>query len=410
MSANHDPTDVRSARLCLALTVLVLIAGVVPCPYGWAMARSVLDSARSTELNRTDREAGAGGYYEGLIGGDGGEGSRSELAMRLLGKPSDWVRFDAANVSRHLDGDPLLYELKPNLHRTMFGHPFTTNSHGMRDREYPVTKPAGVFRIAVLGSSIDMGWGVGTESMYVNRLEDWLNAHAARRGSTRRFEVINFAVAAYSPLQRLEVFRRKALAFDPDLVLFSSTLLDIRLTEIYLCDLLQSRVALRPDFLRGAVVDAGIDPAHLRRDPAGKLADKGAIKAKLGPHYWPIYDATLGLLADDCRAREIALACMIIPRVGKADAPGLRDEPVSRLRGIAAHHAIPLLDLTGTFDGLDPSRLEIAAWDDHPNIHGHERLFLALARGLVHDKSLYETLYSPGPIGRAPEPRRPDPH
>ena len=29
----------------------------------------------------------------------------------------------------------------------------------------------------------------------------------------RRFEVLNFAVAAYSPLQRLETLRRKVLAF-----------------------------------------------------------------------------------------------------------------------------------------------------------------------------------------------------
>ena len=137
----------------------------------------------------------------------------SELAMRLMGKPSDWVRFHAANVAQVLKGDFLLFELKPNLRRTLFGQPFTTNRHGLRDREYTVAKPPGVFRIVVLGSSIDMGWGVGTEAIYVNLLEDWLNAHAARRRLGRRFEVINFAVAAYSPPQRLEAFRRNGRGF-----------------------------------------------------------------------------------------------------------------------------------------------------------------------------------------------------
>ena len=47
-------------------------------------------------------EASAGGYYEGLIGGgDGPEGARSELALRLMGKPTDWARFHAADVSLH---------------------------------------------------------------------------------------------------------------------------------------------------------------------------------------------------------------------------------------------------------------------------------------------------------------------
>jgi hypothetical protein len=84
---------------------------------------------------------------------------------------------------------------------------------------------------------------------------------------------------------------------------------------------------------------------------------------------------------------------VIIPRVGKADAPEARAEAVARLRGIAAHHAIPLFDLSGTFDGQDPSLFEIAAWDDHPNALGHRRLFLALSRRLVDDPALYQTLF-----------------
>jgi hypothetical protein len=390
---SHDPTTLRRAHLCFGQTLAVLLLGLIPLPLGWATARSVLASARSPELNRAERESSAGGYYEGLIGGDGGEGSRSELAMRLLGKPSDWVRFHAANVARVLENDFLLFELKPNLRRTLFAQPFTTNSFGLRDREYSLKKPPGVFRIVLLGSSIDMGWGVGTEATYVKLLEDWLNAHAARHGLTRRFEILNFAVAAYSPMQRLEAFRRKAVAFDPDMVLYSATLLDNRLIEIYLCNLLEWNIDLHYDFLREAFAAAKIDDDALRRKPDGTLANKTAIKTKLRPLYWDFYDQTLGLLADDCRDLGVPLACLIIPRVGKADTPDLRAEPVAKLRGIAAHHAIPLFDLTSTFDQEDPSKLEIAAWDDHPNARGHRRLFRALARDLTHDQTLYHTLF-----------------
>ena len=390
-----EPRRLRPARVCFLQSLTLLVLGLAPLPEGWARARAVLDSARSPELNRADREATAGGYYEGLIGGiDGPQGARGDLAMRLLGKPTEWVRFHAANVTRPLpDGDFLQFELKENLNCTLFGRPFTTNAHGMRDRPYAVEKPEGTFRVAVLGSSMDMGWGIGTDETYPNLLEDWLNAHAAKRGVGRRFEVLNFAVAAYSPLQRLEAYRRKAREFRPDLVIYSATMLDTRLTEIHLCDLFRGHAGIPPGFLRDTIAAAGLTGEDLRTDGEDRLVHKETVKRKLRPYYWSLYDETLAALAADCRSDGVGLACIIIPRVGKADAPEARAEPVARLRGIAAHHAVTLFDLSGTFDGQDPAQFEIAAWDDHPNAVGHRRLFLALCRDLVNDHALYQTLF-----------------
>jgi hypothetical protein len=121
--------------------------------------------------------------------------------------------------------------------------------------------------------------------------------------------------------------------------------------------------------------------------------NKEVVKKKLRPFYWPIYDATLGELADECRASGVPLACVIIPRVGKIDAPAERAEAVARIVGIANHHAIPIYDLSGTFDGQDPFQYKIAAWDDHPNAQGHKRLFRALTHDFVYDPAIYENLF-----------------
>jgi hypothetical protein len=264
----------------------------------------------------------------------------------------------------------------------------------MRDREYDLEKPPGVYRIAVLGSSMDMGWGIATEETYVNLMEDWLNCHAVKRGIARRFEVLNFAVAAYSPLQRLETFRRKALPFKPDLVIYSATMLDTRLLEIHLCDLFRAHAKFSDAFLNDAMTAAGLTDEDIRTEsPDDRLVHKEVVKQKLRDHYWSIYDGTLGALAGACRSEDVALACVIVPRVGKADAPDTRAESVAQLRGIAAHHAIPMFDLSGVFDNQDPSQFEIAAWDDHPNALGHRRLFLALTRALVNDPSWYHALF-----------------
>ncbi len=245
----------------------LLALGLMPSA-GAGAARSALRSLHALEGNQADRDKHAGGYYVGLIDGAPNAG-RDELALRLLGKPGDWVSFDELGVVNYLDHDLLRFELKPNVDRTVFGSRFTTDSLGLRDREYSVSKPPGVFRIVLLGSSMDMGWGVGTDETYDNQFEDWLNAHAAKHGLRRRFEVLNFAVAAYSPLHRLETFERKVKAFQPDLVLYSATRLDTRLLEIHLVSMLQERTDVKYGFVKQALQGAGITDADLGLDAPG---------------------------------------------------------------------------------------------------------------------------------------------
>jgi hypothetical protein len=339
-----------------------------------------------------------------LIGvGDG----RDELSMRLLGKPANWANIHQIDAIRNLPGDPLQFELKPNIDRTLFGRRFSTNAYGLRDRPTTLEKPAGTFRIALLGSSMDMGWGVGTEETYENLLENWLNAHARKLRLSRRFEVQNFAVAAYSPLNRLESFERKALTFDPDMVLYSATLLDVRLLEIYLENLLKTQVRPTDPRLLSLLDGAGLTDADLRLNARKKLPNKDRVKAKIAPILWPMTDAVLARLAGDCRARGLPLVEVLIPRVSDTDESDRRADQVARHVGIAARHSIPMIDLSASYDGQDPANLEIATWDDHPNALGHQVLFKGLAAALVNDQAIYTKLFcipnSPASAGVARE-------
>ncbi len=386
-------------RWGVAQCALLLGIATVPLPAEWEGVKGLVDSARSPELNRAER---AEGYYEGLIRGDGVDPARGEQSLRLLGKPTGWVRFQEADVVHYLEDDFLQFELKPSVSRTLFGQPFTTNAHGMHDDPVELEKPPGVFRVALLGSSIDMGWGVDHRDAYANRLETWLGEHEKRLGREplRSFEVLNFAVAAYSPVQRLETLARKAMAFKPDLVIYSATTLDARLIEIHLREILRKRVDLKYDFLRRAVAAARIIPADLEVDGGGRMVNKDRLKAKLRPYYWDLYDQTLSALAGECQGAGVPLVMIIVPRVGKSDAPAARAEPVAMLKAVASRHGLPVYDLTPSFDHDDPSTLEIAAWDDHPNALGHRRLFTALARALVHDPETYARIF-PGATAHA---------
>ncbi len=371
-----------SAVMLLALMALEYV------PLKGHRTRSILRSVRSLEANRADRDAHAGGYYAGLIDG-GPEAGRDDITRAIVGRPAE-KQFHEIDVTRYLRGDFLQFELEPDRDEMALGARFTTNHHGLRDRPYVMAKPEGTYRIALLGSSMDMGWGVGTDETYENRLEDWLNAHAMKRGIGRRFEVLNFSVPAYSPLHRLESFRRKARDYQPDMVMYAATMLDLRLLEIHIVNMLVEGLDPPYPFVTGAMEQIGVTTADLKHD-------KDALKNKVRPYLWEINEATLADLQARCRSEGLPLAMLIVPRVGEDDAPRNRGASVSMHSEIARRLGLPLLDLTATFDDRDPAKIEMAAWDNHPNALGHKLLFQALARGIAADATLYRDIFGVDP-------------
>ncbi len=93
------------------------------------------------------------------------------------------------------------------------------NSHGFRDAERDYEKPAGTYRIAVLGNSWTEALQVSQEKTYTAVLEKQLNAEECFPG--KRVEVLNFGVAGYSTAQELLLLRQKVWNFHPDLVLLA---------------------------------------------------------------------------------------------------------------------------------------------------------------------------------------------
>lgn len=91
------------------------------------------------------------------------------------------------------------------------------NSDGMRDREHSLAKPAGTFRIAVLGDSFAEAMAVPAEQAFWSVMERELAGCAPGR----RIEVLNFGVAGYGTAQELIMLRRNVWKYNPDLVLLA---------------------------------------------------------------------------------------------------------------------------------------------------------------------------------------------
>jgi lysophospholipase L1-like esterase len=110
----------------------------------------------------------------------------------------------------------IVFELIPELDVVFMGSRVRTNAQGWRDETYDLAKPPGTVRIVGIGDSVMFGWGVGEAERYTNKLERELNL----KHPNRRWEVMTFAAPGYNLVMELEVLRRYALAYDPDLILY----------------------------------------------------------------------------------------------------------------------------------------------------------------------------------------------
>jgi tetratricopeptide (TPR) repeat protein len=143
----------------------------------------------------------------------------AEGAVRLLGLAPDVKLIDVQkddSVYKRSTNPILGFELKESWSDPsadlVTSYP-STNSHGQRDRERTLDKPAGTRRILVLGASVVEGFGIrDLEDTICGQLEAMEGPGA---------EVLNFGVSAYCTRAKVELLEVKGLAFDPDeVVLF----------------------------------------------------------------------------------------------------------------------------------------------------------------------------------------------
>lgn len=95
------------------------------------------------------------------------------------------------------------------------------NRFGFRGPAPRVGKPAGTFRIVVLGDSQTEALQVDFEDTFGEVLERRLSGCGTLPGDAERVEVLNFGVSGYGTAQALLTLRHAAAAFDPDLVLLA---------------------------------------------------------------------------------------------------------------------------------------------------------------------------------------------
>jgi hypothetical protein len=367
----------RSGVLTTAIAVLLLVVGNPA--FHQLLGPKALELAEvvtASRLSRRDIALMNRGYYEGLLGVDR---FNTELWEVYMKKPNYWRDMWESDASRET-GDYLVRELVPLIEMPFKGATLRTNRWGMRDQDYAKSKSPGSYRIAMLGASHAMGAGVENGETFEAVLERRLESDY-RESRYERFEILNFAVAGYSPIERMMTLEQKALGFAPDALLYIASENDNETALLHLAE--RARKGIEPPypFLAEIAASTGIDA-----DTTEVVAER-----RLGEVGTRITSWVYRRLVEICDREGIVPVWVFRPN---PEETFIADE-VAELMQLAEEAGFVVMDLRGAFDGHDERLLWLAEWDRHTNAKGHELLADRLLDQIVDNQEEFGLRFLP---------------
>lgn len=286
----------------------------------------------------------------------------------------------AAKLKRTSEHWGIGHEHRPSSSAHLMGVDVSINSHGFRDPEYPIEKPAGEYRVMLLGDSLTLGWGAAAEDIFATRLQEALARVIAACGAGRSVRVINTGVGNYNTDQEVSFFEARGRAFDPDLVILNYFINDAEPTPrqklpfllqyTYLGMSIWGRIDLfRRLYLSGEDF-SNYYPALYRDDQEGWRQTRDAL-------------GRLARLADE---DGFLLFMALLPELHAVGPEyGFReiDDRVSRAaREAGIRHLVRLAPL---FAEEQPESLWVSMDDAHPNAKAHEIIARGIFDALVRE-------------------------
>lgn len=125
----------------------------------------------------------------------------------------DWLDVVRAVVSDYREPCLRFYWLDDP--QGEYHHQIVLNNYGLHDTDFTLEKPAGAYRVLVLGDSFVQGWQVTRLQGFPALVETALNA----RDGTPPVEVLNMGVDAYGTDRELLLYAALGDRFQPDTVL-----------------------------------------------------------------------------------------------------------------------------------------------------------------------------------------------
>ncbi|NND72802.1 MAG: hypothetical protein HKN43_14590 [Rhodothermales bacterium] len=325
---------------------------------------SIVESLVGDRFNERDEELMARGYYEGLLAADKYTSGLAQIQSR---KPRNWKPIMETDAVRQTN-DMLVYELVPSLDDRFKNEVFKTNSFGMRDVEYTLSKPDSVFRIAFLGASYEMGAGVAQSETYDAVVEARFNSEVL--SGSNRLEILNFAVGGYGILHNVVLAEQRIWDFDPDVMFFAIHSTEHIRVVTHLVQLVRRNIEIRYPEIQAIVDRSGV---NAEMPPA-------QVRTALQPFADELIEWSIQKMSEFARARGAEPVMVYVPITEEHE--GVEAERFNTLTQLGKKHQWTIISLDGALSGYAFEDIRLAPWDTHLSTLGHklmaERMFLEM--------------------------------
>ncbi|HVJ68284.1 MAG TPA: hypothetical protein VM510_09890 [Caulifigura sp.] len=367
-----DASDVLDRRATVHVIVLALVVAI-GAPGGpvdlFGRTGRWFRGLQTERLTPDEEMAVVDGYYEQLA-------STNSQASPFLGdaRPQGGGQGDVFTRMVRPRRDLLGFELIPGWRGQFDQSSLSVNRWGMRDRDRTLQKPQGTVRIAVVGNSPVMGYGVNDDQTFTRLLEQQLNE--ANTVAGRTYEVLNFGVGRYWAIHRRAQIDHVIRPFEPDIIIYVAHQDELFRTAEGLAAAVVNRTDLEDGCLDSVIREAGVSAADAQ----------GAVQSALMLKLSDILRCTYQHISRSCQEFHARLLYVYLPIPGSFDIP---IDPKSVLP-IAAEAGMMTSDFTGWEQGR--SRSEVLAREGadehHPGPLGHRLIAERLAEVLKRERLL----------------------
>lgn len=305
-----------------------------------------VESFLSMNLNQKDKSVLERGYYDQILNND-------DKSVELVNIGNKFTKWNVDNKAYVRTNNELMKEFIPNFATTFKGDTLSTNSLGLRDKEYTLQKAGNTVRMAFLGGSYIMGSGVSNEENFAALTEKKINTT-----KESPVEILNFGAGGYHLIQCVFIVDNKLPKFNADYMFYFIHSSDRNRCLDDLVNLFQKNTRFSYPFLQSAIEKAKVKKGMCRLEIYNRL--KPYINDIMIWGYKRIYDR--------CIEQKIIPVIVYLP----TNANLRKDLDKEFCMNIAGQTGFHIIDLTSVYDGYHPKDIQLALWDAHPNEKGHK--------------------------------------
>jgi lysophospholipase L1-like esterase len=241
-------------------------------------------------------------------------------------------------------------------------------------QDYPHTavKPQNTFRIAVIGDSFTFAPYMQFDDAFPKRIERYLNLNSG----TKKVEVINYGVPAYSTSHEVPVVKR-AIEEGADFILMQITLNDPEIKPYTPTQLFREKNKFGDLELKGKLFSYWTSLAFvLKRLHNNQTYDNYVKKFNdlfEKPKTWKNFSDSWSSISSITKEANVPTVAVVFPLFG---IPLTKEYPFlpihQKIKTLIDSLQIPFYDLYNDFAGLPLERIQVIVGQDfHPNEIGH---------------------------------------